>query len=311
MANLTLLACQNSDVASGERVEDKRTASQKETGALKRLDAVIVARVGDTPIFQSDVERVGIERGVVRAGQPLSQTSPQYAELLESLIDQRLLAQAAVKRALDQTDDNQRRLATARERILSNILIEAHLKEKVNETTIQRLYEEQSALADRGDEVRARHILLEDKASAIAALDSLKSEESFASLARSISLDKASRDKGGDLGYVTRDMPPPDLADVIFRTAKGERTEVFETEMGWHILEVLDRRPARKQSLETLRPNIVKFLTFEAIDSLIAELRSGTKIETFIEAPAKLINVESEDSGQTENSSDDSAPEEN
>lgn len=286
----TLSACQNS--TTSDKKTGNKAKSEAETSAIKRLDAVLVARVGTTPIFQSDVERLAAERGVIKSGQPLSQTHPQYPELLESLIDQRLLAQAAINRALDQTDDNKRRLAAARERILSNILIEQHLKEKVNDTTIQRLYEEQAALADRGDEVRARHILLSDKASAEAALKTLEGGESFADLARSISLDTASRENGGDIGYVTRDMPPPDLAAVIFNTPEGGQSDIFQTEMGWHILEVVDRRPARRQSLEDVRPNIVKFLTFEAIDTLIADLRSQTEVETFFKTPVGPTNLD-------------------
>ena len=124
-----------------------------------RSDRVEIAKVDGTTLYQADVERMAAERGLIKAGESLPQSDPSFQSLLEELIDQRLLAEAAIRRALDERPENKRRLAAARERILSNILVEEHLKETVNERTIRRMYDQQSELADRGDEIRARHIL--------------------------------------------------------------------------------------------------------------------------------------------------------
>ncbi|RKQ69571.1 peptidyl-prolyl cis-trans isomerase C [Litorimonas taeanensis] len=292
MAFLLLGACGKPEDKITQ-TETVTTQQKKEAQASKRLGAVEVARIGASSIFHRDVQRLAKERGLITDGQEFPRSDPQYQVLLDSLIDQRLLAQAAVKRALDQTDENKFRLAAARERILSNALLEEHLKAKVNETTIRRLYEEQSALADRGDEVRVRHILLSDEASAKAAFKALADGEAFSDLARSVSLDLASRENGGDLGYMTRDMPPPDFADIIFSAKEGTQTEIFQTELGWHIAEIIDRRSSRKQSFEAVRPNIVKFLTFEAVETLLTDLRRETEIEIYrkpIIAPDNTIN---------------------
>jgi peptidyl-prolyl cis-trans isomerase C len=276
--------------ACGEQVTD---ISEKalDSGPM-RLGDVEVAKVDGTVIYQSDVERLALERSLIKPGEPFSQTDPSFMTLLEELVDQRLLALRAVRQSLDQTDENKHRLAAARERILGNILVEEHLKERVNETTIRRMYDEQAALVDRGDEIRARHILLSDEASAKAALKSIQEGEDFGELARSISLDEGSRETGGNLGYFTRDMLSPDFTKVIFSTPKGERTAVFQTEFGWHIAEVLDRRPAQKQSFETLRPNIVKFMTFDSIQSLVQDLRKAGEVEILVDASTASDNSE-------------------
>ncbi len=284
-ALLCLSACQNQGAEAPEKA--------LETGAM-RLGDVEVAKVDGTSVYQSDVERLAIERGLIKPAEPFSQTNPAFLTLLEELVDQRLLALSAVRRSMDQTAENKHRLAAARERILGNILVEEHLKDTVNETTIRRMYDEQAALVDRGDEIRARHILLSDEASAKAALKSIEEGEDFGELARSISLDEGSRETGGNLGYFTRDMLSPDFTKVIFSTKKGNRTAVFETEFGWHIAEVLDRRPAQKQSFETLRPNIVKFMTFDAIQSLVQDLRREGDVEILVEAPADTKTPDNE-----------------
>ena len=118
-------------------------------------------------------------------------------------MDQRLLALDAIEADLDKDREARLRLAAARERILGNLRVERHLQEVVTEDAIKRLYEEQSKLAARGDEVRARHILVADKSRAEELLASLETGEDFAKLAEANSLDKASASRGGDLGSVS------------------------------------------------------------------------------------------------------------
>jgi peptidyl-prolyl cis-trans isomerase C len=248
-----------------------------------RLGDTEIAKVDGTFLYQSDIERLARERNLIESNEPFSQIDPNFEPLLEELIDQRLLSLGAVKRSLDQTSENKRRLANARERILGNILVEEHLKDSVNETTIRRMYDEQAALADRGDEVRARHILVSDEAAAKEVLKKLSDGEAFSDLAASLSLDEGSKGTGGDLGYFTQDMLDPDFTAVIFETEEGSRTDIFQSSFGWHIAEVIDRRPAQVQSFETLRPNIVQFMTYEAIQSLITDLRRDSEVEILYE----------------------------
>jgi len=68
------------------------------------------------------------------------------------------------------------------------------------------MYEEQSRLAARGDELRARHILVEEKSKADELLKQLEDGGDFAALAREHSIDEGSAERGGDLGYFTQDM---------------------------------------------------------------------------------------------------------
>lgn len=282
-AGSLLIGCQNKE-PDAPSLNSKASAS--------RLDDVRLAKVEGTFLYQSDVERLAVERGLIEAEAPFSQIDPNFAPLLEELIDQRLLSLGAVKRSLDQTSENKRRLANARERILSNILVENHLKGAVNETTIRRMYDEQAALANRGDEIRARHILVADEEAAKEVLKRLTDGESFPDLATELSLDEGSKGSGGDLGYFTRDMLDPKFTAVIFKIEEGARTEIFQSGFGWHIAEVIDRRPAQVQSFETLRPNIVQFLTYEAIQSLLEDLRRDSQVETLYEAVKPLPEPE-------------------
>jgi peptidyl-prolyl cis-trans isomerase SurA len=110
---------------------------------------------------------------------------------------------------------------------------------------------------ERGDErhivnqTHVRHILL--KTDAVHTNETIKvrmdqleirlrNGEDFATLAKSNSQDTISAAKGGDLGWVNPGDLVPNFEEVMNNTPKGQISQPFETEFGWHILQVLGRR---------------------------------------------------------------------
>ena len=239
-----------------------------------RLGDTEVAEIDGTKIYLSDVERMAASQGLIEKGSPLTPSQPIFQKILDELIDQRLLALDALRQSLDQEDETRRRLSAARERILGNILVENHLKNTVNETTIRRMYDEQASLRDRGDEVQARHILLKDDETAKEIAKKLSEGGDFAALAREMSEDEGSRDSGGNLGYFTNDMLEAKFTQVAFATQKGDISEPFETDYGWHILQVQNRRKAAQPSFEEMRSEILNFMTYDEIQNILKSLRA-------------------------------------
>jgi len=266
---------------------DTHTSSQG-SDALTSIERVsgdkVVATVNGTQIYESDVNVFAHEQGHIDEGVSLPGFDPRFRELLEELIDQRLLALDADKIDLASDQEAQIRLAAARERILGNLRVERHLQAVVNETSIRRMYEEQAKLAARGDEVRARHILVSEKAEADTLLNKITAGEDFAALAQESSIDEGSAGRGGDLGYFTQDMLNDRFTRPVFQAGKGEVIGPVKSEFGWHIAEILDRRPAPQPTFETLRPKIVNFMTFDAIQELLLDLRETGDIDILLEA---------------------------
>ena len=274
-----------------------------ETVARAGGDAV-VARVNGTKVFASDVNLAAQEQAMVDEGISLPKTDPRYQSVLDELIDQRLLALDAEAQGLNSDREAKIRLAAARERILGNIRVERHLRDTVNEASVRRMYEEQAKLAARGDEVRARHILVEEKAKADALLKKLENGEDFAALAIANSIDEGSAERGGDLGYFTQDTLNAQFTRPVFNAGKGERVGPIKSEYGWHIAEVLDRRPAAQPSFEDLKPKIANFMTFDAIQDLLKDLRGSAEVEILTETregQAETANPETPDPEIPEN----------
>jgi peptidyl-prolyl cis-trans isomerase SurA len=100
-------------------------------------------------------------------------------------------------------------------------------------------------------QTRARHILVatdelttaEDAQSRLwQAKERLANGEDFADLAQSMSQDRASAIKGGDLGWTTPGQFVPAFEAVIVTLRPGEVSDPFESQFGWHIILVEDRR---------------------------------------------------------------------
>lgn len=253
----------------------------------------VAARVGETLITVEDVRREAVSLGLVDTPQALLPTDQLFRETLSDLIDQRLLALEAVARDVQDEEVARQRLAAAEERILGNILVESAIASAVTEDAVEQVYEEQSRLAPRTEEIRARHILVETREEADEVARLLAEGNDFGQLAAQVSRDLATRFSGGDLGYFTRTGILPGFAQVAFSTDEGAVSAPFETEYGWHVLQVMDRRLQPRESLEAVRPNIVRFLTLQGIDDLLEVLRERYPVTRVAgRAPSALRTTE-------------------
>jgi hypothetical protein len=185
----------------------------------------------------------------------------------------------AVSRGLDEEPESRHRLETARDNILGNILVERVVEERVDEAAIKKMYEAQIAIWELGDEAHLRHILAPTKEEIEKVVAELKGGTDFAVLASKRSADEATRMEGGDLGYMTEEEATPEFAKVIRETPTGGVSKPFQTDMGWHIVKIDDRRKERPPSIEELRGPILKHLTRMQISDVMKQLRQEAKIE--------------------------------
>ena len=254
-----------------------KQASTSEDAAMADPSAV-AAQVNGEPIYVSDVELEAKVQNLIDDGEKLEVDSAEFNEILDQLIDIKLLAMEAISRGLDEEPESRHRLATARDNILGNILVDRVVEERVDEAAIKKMYETQIAIWELGDEAHVRHILAPTKEEIEKIAAELKGGADFAVVASKRSTDDATRMEGGDLGYMMAEEATPEFAKVIRETPTGGISKPFETDMGWHIAKIDDRRKEQPPSIEELRGPILKHLTMMQIGEVLKELRKESKI---------------------------------
>jgi peptidyl-prolyl cis-trans isomerase C len=145
--------------------------------------------------------------------------------------------------------------------------------------------------------IHAAHILIRvdpkadaaAKAKAKATIDTVlkkaKAGGDFAKLAQEYSQD-GSAANGGDLGDFPRGQMVPEFSDAAFALKPGEISNVVTTQFGYHIIKLIERKPARVVAFEEAAPQIKQFLERqkkqEKQDAYVADLKKKSKIEVLI-----------------------------
>lgn len=265
MGSLALAGC------NGQETPPEREAASSDPSAE-------AATVNGQIIYVSDVEMEARMKGVIREGETLETESAEFNEILDQLIEIKLLSIEALSRGLDEEPEARHRLETARDNILGNILLEHVADEKVDEAAIRKMYEAQVQLLVLDDEAHVRHILAPTKEAIDKIAAELKAGAEFTVLASKRSTDQATRMDGGDLGYMTADDATPEFAKVIRETPSGGISRPFEDSTGWHVVKIDEVRKEQPPSIEELRGPIVAFLRRTQLEEILKQLRSEAEI---------------------------------
>ena len=250
-------------------------ASAQTAPAAPKPDAV-VATVGGEQITEADLAFAAEDLGQDLQNVPQDQVR---AVLLAQMIDLKLMAEAGHGAKLEDTDLYKLRLKYLTDRALRRAYTKQAVSDKITPEEIKAAYDKQVATIPDEDEVHARHILVttEDDAKAIKA--QLDGGADFATLAKEKSIEPGAKDSGGDLGYFKAAQMVKPFADAAFAMKIGEVSQPVQTQFGWHIIKVEDRRKAAKPTLEQLTPQLGQQLYVAKYRTLFDQLRTASKID--------------------------------
>lgn len=239
-----------------------------------------IATVNGAEIRESDLKM--IEQIMGRAVQQIPDEM-RRSELTRVLIDLTLVAEAARKEGyLDRADVQQALRQAERDALYTAYLTD--LTQNVSDADLEAAYAELTAKFEPEEEVSARHILLEteEEAKEIKAL--LDGGADFAALAVEKSTGPSSVD-GGDLGYFTKGLMVEPFASVAFAQEVGSITDPVETQFGWHVIKVEDKRMSAAPALEEVRDSLMAKLVPQKITKKLEDLRAAAEIKRVDEMP--------------------------
>ncbi len=121
----------------------------------------------------------------------------------------------------------------------------------------------------------------------------LNDSADFAELAKEKSTGP-SGPNGGELGWFGLGMMVEPFEVAVLGLEVGEISAPVQTQFGWHVLILNDKRDIPPPALETVIGEITQTLQQAALDAKVNELRGGASVETMVEGidPATIKNLD-------------------
>ena len=207
-------------------------------------DDPVLMTVDSKPVTRSEFEAI-----YKKNNKDAAVTKEALNEYLELFINYKLKVREAESLGMDTVKKFMDELAGYRTQLARPYLVDRNLNDQLM----------QEAYGRSQQEVRASHILVSctpeaSPADTLAAFkklmgfrDRVMAGEDFATVAKAGSNDPSAAQNGGDLGYFSALQMVYPFETAAFNTAVGQVSQPVRTRFGYHVIKVVDKRPARGQ----------------------------------------------------------------
>ena len=156
---------------------------------------------------------------------------------------------------------------------------------KISESDIAAYFNKNQAQFDQAEQVHARHILVDNLKTAQQVEADLKGGMKFEDAAKKYSTDQTNKANGGDLGFFGRKQMVPEFEAAAFSQPVNVVGPPVKSPFGYHIIEVLERKPAVKATLASAHDAVKKALLAQQeqqqAPALLRDLQSKAKITIY------------------------------
>lgn len=279
----------NGEVIYAREVENEVTVVAKQYGIdLAKADGSQQRQEISRVILDQLIEqRLILQEARARNAMPTEvQVESQLQELKKSFPTEADFTTALAQRNLTVT--------TLRDRVRTNLAVRNLIAKvapvTVSDAEVEQYFNAHRAEFDRPEQVHVRHILLGTDSEARLILARLKrGTDSFEALAQQYSKDPGSRTQGGDLGFISADKVVAPFAKAAFALQPKQISDIVQTQFGYHIIQLLERRPPQPASLDQVRDQVRGLLQGrkqeEAFGEWLKALKARAKI-TRVDKPA-------------------------
>ncbi|WP_278534831.1 peptidylprolyl isomerase [Delftia acidovorans] len=239
--------------------------------------ATTFAHGGQVAVTSLDVEADVQGRLPTEVRKQALSSKQTVGQIAENLYVRRTLGEQAAAQELDKDPKVAAALRVARDKVLSDELMNrAVQKSELSADALLKqartVYTAKPERFQAPEQVQARHILIagttpEAKAQAEAILAQLKGGADFAKLAQEHSADKGSAARGGDLGLFAKGRMVPEFEAAAFALQKkGDLSSVVQTQFGYHVIQLEEKRPAGLRPFDEVKDELVREVRAGAAD---------------------------------------------
>jgi peptidyl-prolyl cis-trans isomerase C len=194
-----------------------------------------------------------------------------------------LIKEEVAGSSIESTPEFKDRVNKCKEQAKVQLFIEKKVENLVTDEKLLETFNKLKKEFKEQDEVEAQHILVEKEEEASSILVDLKNGASFEELVTKKSIDPSTKQRGGKLGYFTKDIAEKTLgkefAEAAFILKPGHFNKV-KSKYGWHIIKINDKRKSKPPKFEQVAPQLRMLQSqkslIEYIESLMKE--KGVKL---------------------------------
>jgi len=300
----------------------KATESQQSAEVQKSESASpgVVAKVNDKAITTEELnfflDRVLARLKARNQGQevPLDRVAEIRKDLIDRLITQEVLFQKAQEEKIVVSEEElNQALASIQQQgtdiapeklkplVMKNMIVDKLVQDNViskvsvNDQEAEAFYKSKEDQFKHPEQIKASHILIrvepndsqekkeEAKKKMAAIRDEAKAGKDFTELAKQYSEEPGAKETGGDLGYFGRGVMVPSFEEAAFGLKVGEISDIVETQFGYHIIKLTDKRDSGvtpfSEVKDDIKANLRQERIREAVKAWIDDLKAKAKIE--------------------------------
>jgi len=278
-AGVVTLAIGPTFVVGCNRDTDRKDAAGGDTAAADApLEADVIIRVGDKFITKQL-----IERELARYPESMGKTVSGRRYVVDRLVEGMLSEVEAVRENLYRDPKIEARILEHRRQILREALVERLMGSiELTDNELDSYFEQHPEQFNRPEQIRVRQLLFSSKDEVLAksVYDQIKSGKlSYQAAVEKYSIDQSSASRGGDMGFFTAKQRPMIAAEAFKLVKPNELSPLFKTQIGWHVLQYVERRAETTLTNEQARPLVRERLKAERVQKAEKELFEKLRAE--------------------------------
>ena len=249
----------------------------------------VVVEIGKYKItideFENELKRYGKSQSFRDKLDTLTEEGKK--RVLENMIRENLFYIAGEEEGIKLSSEEEEQINRLKRYIIIRKYITEKLKEKpVTEEEMKDYYKKNKKEFVIPEKRKVSHIIVSDENKAKELLKKIKEGADFSQIAKENNID-GSKNRGGDLGWISKGYMIKEFEEVAFSLKKGEISDVIKTKFGYHIIKVEDIKPEEEKNFEEVKESIRKKIEEERIKQLEEDLKKKYNVKVNYEAILK------------------------
>ena len=211
--------------------------------------------------------------------------------VIQEIVQQKVLEDDMKNSKIKDSKIFKQQVEDAKTKATLDVYLQNLIKRNINDAMIKAEYSNYVDMIKNNPEIKVSHILVATKEEAEKILADLKAGQSFESLASKFSTDQSTKDRGGEIGYISKGQTFPDIEKAAYSLKVNEVSEPIQTQAGWHILKVLEIKKREIPSFEAIKTQLQQQVGYKFVNDYMKKLIENAKVKIFLNKPGAAVEV--------------------